>query len=140
MQANSILIPIFPLFALTLFVMVRLFLLRVEAVKSGAVSIGFYRVFKNGVEPDKALAYSRHLTNLLELPPLFYISCILIFVTDTNSVFVLICAWVFVIARYLHAYIHLGGNNVRHRFRAFGLGVAALSLIWIASFIAIIQL
>ena len=40
-------------------------------------------------------------------------------------------AWLFVLTRLLHAYIHTGSNFVRHRFNAFALGVFILLAMWI---------
>jgi hypothetical protein len=40
-------------------------------------------------------------------------------------------AWLFVLSRLLHAYIHSGTNYVRHRFNAFAFGAIVLLAMWI---------
>ncbi len=140
MSDTLILYPIFPLLALTFYVLFRTFFMRVAAVKSGTVSAKHYRLYTEGEEPEACRANSRHLTNLLELPPLFYISCLLIYVTGINSVILTALAWLFVLSRFLHSYIHLGKNNIRHRYRVFAAGVFSLMLIWIISLVEIIRL
>lgn len=140
MADELILYPIFPLLALTFYVLFRTFFMRVAAVKAGTVSAKHYRLYNEGDEPPACRANSRHLTNLLELPPLFYIACLLIYVTGTNSLLLTLLAWIFVLARFAHSYIHLGKNNVRHRYKVFALGVLTLMLIWLISLIQIIRL
>ena len=39
-------------------------------------------------------------------------------------------AWLFVLSRLVHAYIHTGTNYVRHRFNAFAAGVFILLAMW----------
>ena len=39
-------------------------------------------------------------------------------------------AWIFVITRYVHAFIYIGFNYVPLRFTAFLAGVLALAVIW----------
>ena len=43
----------------------------------------------------------------------------------------MVLAWVFVLTRLLHAYIHTTSNIVRHRFNAFAVGVFILLAMWI---------
>ena len=40
-------------------------------------------------------------------------------------------AWLFVLSRLAHAYIHTGTNYVRHRFNAFLVGAVVLLAMWI---------
>lgn len=140
MHDKLILYPIFPMLALTCFVLFRTFFMRVSAVKSGDVSFKHYRLYNEGEETPTCRAHSRHVTNLLELPPLFYITCILIYVTGINSVLLLSCAWLFVLTRFVHSYIHLGSNNVIHRYKIFWAGGLALMLMWVISLVGIVQL
>jgi hypothetical protein len=42
-----------------------------------------------------------------------------------------VLAWLFVLSRLVHAYIHTGTNYVRHRFNAFATGVFILMAMWI---------
>ena len=140
MEDKLILYPIFPLLALTCYVLFRTFFMRVAAVKSGAVSYKHYRLYDEGEETPACRANTRHVANLLELPPLFYITCILIYVTGINSVLLLSCAWLFVLTRYANSYIHLGSNNVIHRYKIFWAGGLTLIFMWVVSLVGIVQL
>ena len=140
MGDKLILYPIFPLLALTAFVMFRTFFMRVAAIKSGAISHKFYRLFEGGTEPAKQRANTRHLNNMLQVPPLFYITCMLIYVTGINSIALIAFAWLFVVTRFLHSYVHLGANRLKYRYKIFWVSVCVLILMWVISFIGVIQL
>ena len=140
MEDKLILYPIFPMLALTVYVALRTFLMRISAVKSGAISHKFYRLYNEGIEPAAQQANTRHFSNLLEIPPLFYITCILIYVTGINSLLLMICAWLFVLSRFIHSYVHLGSNRLTQRYQIFFLSVFPLVMMWVLSLIGITQL
>jgi hypothetical protein len=52
-------------------------------------------------------------------------------VTGVTGTLVVVLAWLYVAMRYLHAYIHLGGNRVRHRMRAYFASWLCLMALWI---------
>ena len=68
----AILWPAFALFALTLFVVVRLGSLRWRAVGRRQVDPRFYKIYRGEGEPEEVAVVSRHLVNLYEAPTLFY--------------------------------------------------------------------
>lgn len=140
MEDKLILYPIFALLTLTIYVMFRTFAMRVAAVKSGDISHKYYRLYNEGIEPATLQANTRHLTNLMEVPVLFYITCILIYVTGINSLALLICAWLFVISRFAHSYVHLGKNQLKYRYKVFFAGVIVLVVMWGISLIKVIRL
>lgn len=140
MEKILILYPIFPMFALTAYVVFRAFIMRVAAVKSGAISHEYYRLYSGAEEPQSCRVNTRHLTNLLEFPPLFYISCVLVYVTDINSLTLMICAWLYVITRFIHSYVHLGRNRLRNRVRIFFLSTLTLIIMWVVIFVSILTL
>jgi hypothetical protein len=43
----------------------------------------------------------------------------------------LVLAWGYVAARYGHAWVHLGGNRVRHRFRVYLASWIFLLALWV---------
>ncbi|MNJ92519.1 MAPEG family protein [compost metagenome] len=47
-----------------------------------------------------------------------------------NLVF-LVLSWLYVIARVIHAYIHIGVNNVLHRMFVYTLSWAVLAVMWV---------
>lgn len=72
-----------------------------------------------------------HLNNLLELPPLFYLATLLIWLLQLSDVYYLAMAWLYVLLRFAHSAIHLSYNRVMHRFAAFSASSLVLLLIWL---------
>ena len=133
----AILYPIFALLTLTLAVMVRMGIARYSAVIRREVDHHYYEVY-HGEEPPHLRVLSRHFSNLVEIPPLFYIACIIAFVTEQQSGLVIGLAWAYVALRFLHSYIHLGRNVVAQRFKVFVASILVLTVLFVTLFIGII--
>ena len=131
MNPTTILWPIFAMVLLTAAVLVRLAMGRLASVQRGEVRLGFYRLLQGDDEPDKMRATTRHMVNLYEMPILFYVVCILAYVTGQVNVGLVVLAWLFVVARYAHTYVHLTSNSVPTRFRVFGAAFAVLVGMWV---------
>ena len=69
--------------------------------------------------------------NLFEIPVLFYVAGIMLYVTQLVDTTFLILAGVFVLLRYIHSFVHITYNNVMHRFAAYVLSTLMLWIIWI---------
>jgi hypothetical protein len=105
-------------------------LLRREALNSGAVKPSDIAL-RQPNWPPRTLQVANCFHNQLELPFLFYVVVAFILITSTNSLIFVILAWVFVISRLVHAYIHTGANDVRSRSLAIGVGAIALVAMWV---------
>jgi hypothetical protein len=133
----AILYPVFAMMALTLAVMMHLGLSRYRAVVRREVDGRYYQVYQ-GEEPKHLRVLSRHFSNLLETPPLFYIACIIAFVTDQQGGLIICLAWAYVALRFLHTFIHLGRNVVALRFRVFVLSMGVFTAMLVTLFIGIL--
>jgi hypothetical protein len=69
--------------------------------------------------------------NLLELPMLFYVVCVVLYVTADGSHLGVLVAWAYVGLRIAHSLIHLTYNHVLHRLFAFTLSNVALVSLWV---------
>lgn len=125
-----ILWPAFAMFALTACVVVRLGMQRAAALKTGRVNLGFYRLYRDGKEPEDIAATARHFINLFEAPVLFYAGVIIAHVTGQTGAVLVALAWGYVAARCVHTYIHLGPNDVLWRFRVYGVSWLLLAAFW----------
>jgi hypothetical protein len=123
--------PMFAMVMLTATVLVILFRSRVRAVRTNKVSMKYFRIYQGEIEPEETAKPARHFSNLFEAPVLFYAACITAMVTQDTGVAALTLAWTYVAARLLHTYIHLGGNRVRHRLRAYFAGWLVLAALWV---------
>ena len=133
----NILYPIFAMLLLTLTVMMRMGYARYRAVIRREVDRHYYELYL-GKEPEHLRVLSRHLSNLLEIPPLFYVACLIAFVTEQQGILILSLAWAFVALRFAHTIIHLGRNVVALRFRVFVLSMVVLTAMLLTLFIGIL--
>jgi hypothetical protein len=104
---------------------------RLAAIRRRDVSIRYYRLYTEGVQTPRLQLIGRHLQNHFEVPPLFYIAVIFLYVTDSVTPLAVVLAWLYFGSRCVHSFIHLGSNNVTHRFFAFALSGLILIGIWI---------
>jgi hypothetical protein len=121
----------FALVALTATVLVILFRSRVRAVKEGLVTTAYFRIYQGEREPELAAKASRHFSNLFEAPTLFYAASLTAMITHDASIWLLVLAWLYVVARVIHACIHMGRNRLRHRIRAYFAGWLILLGMWL---------
>ena len=69
--------------------------------------------------------------NLLELPVLFYVVCLVFYVTAGASSLAIALAWAYVVLRILHSMVHLTYNRVIHRLAVFALSNGVLVALWV---------
>jgi hypothetical protein len=77
-------------------------------------------------------------TSQFEMPVLFYVLTILALVTKQADLLFVVLAWVFVLARLAHCYIHVTSNNVSVRGPVFGIGAITLAVMWLIFIIRIL--
>lgn len=123
--------PMFAMVLLTAFVLATLFRARIGAVRQGLVSAAYFRIYQGELEPESSAKPARHFANLFESPVLFYVVCLAAMVTQFTGPAMQVLAWVYVAARVVHAYVHLGGNRLRHRVRAYFFSWGILLAMWI---------
>jgi hypothetical protein len=64
---------------------------------------------------------------------LFYVVCIVLYVTAGASTTTVVVAWAFVVLRIAHSLIHLTYNRVVHRLAAFTAANVALAVLWVTA-------
>ena len=131
MQISSIIYPMAALVFLTFFVMYLLLVLRTKAVRTRKISPRYFKLNKGGEESDRMVAVGHNYSNLLELPFLFYVVCVIAIILNQSAEYFIIHAWVFVALRYLHSYIHITYNHVLHRLFAFAAAGFVLLSMWV---------
>jgi hypothetical protein len=130
MSVSSLLLPVFVQVGLTFFILLWMGKLRRTALNSGAVRPSDIAL-REPNWPTRAQQVANNFHNQLELPMLFYAVVAFILITSTNSIVFVILAWVFVVSRLVHAYIHTGANDVMPRSLAMGVGAIALIAMWV---------
>lgn len=129
-MAKSILYPLFALAGWTFLILVVMGYRRIGAGLAGRVKAADFRFGESAAVPPEVCLPNRNYMNLLELPVLFYVVGLIIFMTGQQSAVQLGLAWAYVGLRVAHSLIHLGYNNVYHRLAAFALSNFALLALW----------
>jgi len=101
------------------------------------------RISKQGMAEIRKTGFPTHVNNAsdnfknqFEVPVLFYALCIFFVVTKGVTDTVLIAAWVFVVARILHALIQLTKNIIfPYRFLAFLISALSVVVMTILAFL-----
>ena len=115
---------------LALFLYTKNYLANKNAVINGDIKFSYFKDYKGEV-PYYVSISRQTLKNQFELPVFFYFLISIIIAFDSISFFDLILAWLFVISRYLHCYIRLSSNNIKHRSKSFTFGLLILVVWWI---------
>ena len=127
---TSLVFPMAALVLLNFSVMSLLLYSRIRAVRQRQVSPRYFRVNRGDV-PEQLERIEQNYANLLELPLLFYIACILATVLHQVSDAFVSLAWVYVLFRVFHSVIHISYNNILHRLAAFAISDIILLVMWI---------
>jgi hypothetical protein len=103
---------------------------RVAAARRGEVRLGDVAL-DNSKWPENLRKRANNYQNQFELPVLFYMLIALLLSTRLADAVQIVLAWVFVLSRLVHSYIHTGRNLVIDRFYAFTASVITLLAMWI---------
>ena len=139
MKNPAILYPMFLLCAWTALVLMLVPIARFRAGFRGDVRVKDFRYGESQAVPGAVSIPNRNYMNLLELPVLFYVACLTLYVTGTSTTLALVLAWAFVALRIVHSAIHLTYNNVMHRLAAFAASATVLVALWVVAFAAILD-
>ncbi len=130
MSIASILLPLFVEVALTFGLLFWMALSRMGALKAGQTKLGDIALGQMNW-PAPVQQISNSYNSQFQLPVLFYVLTALAIITKHADLLFVVMAWLFVLSRLVHAYIHTGTNYVRHRFNAFAAGLFILLAMWI---------
>jgi len=130
MSIEAILMPMFAQVALTFVLLFWMGFLRMQAIRSGAVKPEQIAL-REPHWPLRVLQIGNAFHNQLELPVLFYVVTLLALMTETLDVILYVLSWMFVLSRFVHAYIHVTSNRLDRRTGVFGVGAIALLMMWV---------
>ncbi len=131
MKQELILLPMIALVLLTAIVWVWLYLTRVGTIRRQRIPPQALATRALGAALLAEVAGpSDNLMNLFEMPVLFYILTILLYVTGLAGTGHPVLASVYVALRYAHSVIHITYNRVLHRFLVYVASCAVLWAMW----------
>lgn len=131
MRNIEILNPVIALAAWTFLVLLLIPFVRVRSVRRREIGPNDFKFGESPAVPPSVSIPNRNYMNLLELPMLFYVVCVVLYVTAGTSPLTVMVAWTYVALRVVHSLIHLSYNRVIHRLSVFALSNAALGSLWV---------
>ena len=130
MDKTSILFPMIALVTLTFAVLLLIPVRRFRAGMAGQIRYDDFKYGESARVPPEVSIPNRNMMNLLELPLLFYIACLVYLVIGRIDEYGLTLAWLYVGLRLVHSAIHVTYNRVRHRLIAFAASNVVLVMLW----------
>ncbi len=134
MNFTTILFPMLIQVTLTLIIFLILGARKTKAIKAGGVDRQ-KTALDNSAWPTEVVQVSNNIANQFQTPMLFYVLCLLFYVTSTVSTVVLVLAWIYSLSRLAHAFVHINSNFVPARFGMFFIGVVCLIIMTVIAFI-----
>ena len=131
MNQTSILLPVMALMGWTFTVFLLIAYQRFKAVLTRKLAVHDFKFGESANVPGAVSIPNRNFMNLLELPVLFYVVCLALYVTQKTNSPELVLAWSYVSLRVIHSLVHLTYNKVVHRFAFYAASNIVLVLIWV---------
>ena len=129
MSIQTILLPLFVEVVLTFVLLFWMAGARVAAVRRGDVHPHDVAL-REPSWPKQETQIANAYHNQLQLPVLFYVLTILAIVTRHADLLFVVLAWIFVVLRLAHAYVHVTSNRLGRRFAVFAAGAVVLVVMW----------
>jgi hypothetical protein len=131
MKTSSIVLACAAMVALVFVVGIRMFAVRVREMREKRIHPQKIATSRQVVEQLQSVQASDNFRNLFEMPVLFYALCAMLIATGHASAPFAAGAWLFVILRAAHSYIHCTYNKVMHRFAMFVASSVVLLALWV---------
>jgi hypothetical protein len=130
MSIQAVLLPLFVQVALTFVLLFRMGMARVGVIKSGKVKIRDIALGQQAW-PERETQLTNCFHNQFQLPVLFYVLVALALFTRKADLLFVLLAWLFVLLRVAHAWVHVTSNHVPMRFRWYLAGAVVLLAMWV---------
>ena len=131
MSQNAIFWPMGALALLTFIVLTLIPFRRVGAARAGHVQATDFKYGESAKVPGFVSLANRNYMNLLEMPVLFYVICLMIYVSARLDAVFLSLAWGYVGLRTVHSLVHVSYNDVMHRLAFFSLSNFVVVALWV---------
>jgi len=131
MRQELIFAPMGALALWTSVVLILVPIVRVFAGRRGAVADSDFKLGESARVPGWVSVPNRNYMNLLEFPLLFYVVCILYYVSHSVDRAALELAWLYAGLRVLHSLMHLTFNIVPARALIFAASSIAATAMWL---------
>ena len=130
MTIQMVLLPVFVQVALTFVLLFWMAMSRRASLMRGETKVRDIALGQPAW-PERPTQISNCYDSQFQIPLLFYVLVILAWITKQADLLFVVMAWIFVILRLAHAYIHTTSNHVPTRFNVFAAGMLVLLVMWI---------
>jgi hypothetical protein len=127
---QALLPPMLALVMLTTLVWLVMVVVRNVASMTGRVAPQYYVDYASHPPREWIERPARTFNNLMQLPTLFYVVCVLGLVMGNVDRAQIALAWFYVASRTAHAIVYIGWNHVPHRFTSWIASCVALGVLW----------
>ncbi len=130
MTVQMVLAPVFALVFLIFAVMLGMATARNNALRKKDVRVSQIAVGQDAW-PKKATQISNTYINLFEMPVLFFALIAFALPLRQADLIIVLLSWVYVVLRYLHAFVYSTSNNLSFRFGTFAASALVLLAMWV---------
>lgn len=137
-ENTLIFVPVLAHMLLVFALFIKLGIEKTKAVRAGQVDRAL-AALDSQAWPEPVRKVSNSIDNQFQLPMLFYALSFIAYLSGHGGPVVVALLGLYVVSRYVHAYIHITSNYVPQRFRAFLAGtllLLALSIMQLLSLLA----
>lgn len=130
-------LPMAAMLMLTLLVWVYMFIRRMGYLSANNIDAEALKTPENVASrlPEGVSGPGNNFKNLMEMPLVFYVTCVYLTLFGMVDMLHVNCAWIFVAGRLVHSIIHCSYNRVMHRFIAYVVSSLAVWLMVVRGFI-----
>ena len=139
MEQKLILYPLFALVAWS-FVMTVVMIKRAYRAVGEGLSVEYFRYGSGAKIPGYMRSAYQHYSNLYEMPLLFYVAVVVIYISGVAMMDLLLLCWGYVAARMVHSLLHLDNSNLPRRRDTFMLSTLVLMVLWAVTMWRVLQL
>lgn len=130
MYLSDPLLPALAMVAITAVVWVRLYSQRIREMHRRRIAPRDLATSRQAASALQDVSAADNFSNLFEVPVLFYVFCLALYMTHRQVALVLGGSWLFVALRAAHSAIHCTYNNVMHRFYVYATSTVLLFALW----------
>jgi len=110
------------------------FTVRRKAILNKEADFRYYKSYSDkSAIPKKLLVWERHVDHQFQVPVVFLVTGVaqMQVLPQQSTTLSLALAWIFVISRLFHSFVHLGSNKILIRASAYALGGLSLLAMWL---------
>lgn len=136
---TSIFLPVVTLVVITGCIWVLMYVRRISEIRRARIDPQSLATSATASARLTDVSAAENFSNLLETPVLFYVICLMLFVTGEVTQLQSVLAWIYVALRALHSLVHVTYNKVIHRWALYVLSTICLFIMWAGFAVSVLE-